>query len=295
MGPGNGPPPPHTLMPYRAGSPRSEQQRPMHDNRMPSPKSAYPQHQPPYPHHPEPGMDNGGPMPPKGLMGPDMHRDERPPSVASKRMREWEDEPAMKKPASDENRSRMHDVTHRRPSTPPRDPYRRSPDAHRFEEQRRIEEQRAEDQRRAEEMRRADEQRHRNEGYHPSDAAHHPPAHAMPPSHLPPMQSGPTPMAGILHETPQPTPSSKEYSQEDRPRLEHAPAPVPPQMNEPERAARKMDVDEDYDDSGEEEKKVVPGGPTSGPASTSGDMKITTPTSVGMNGMMGSAPKPEST
>ncbi|KAF2971435.1 hypothetical protein GQX73_g2109 [Xylaria multiplex] len=296
MGPGNGPPngapQPHTLMPYRATSPRSEQ-RPMHDNRMPSPKSAYPQHQPPYSHHQEPGMESGGPMPPKGPMGPEMHRDERPPSVVSKRLREWEDEPAMKKPASEENRSRMHDVTHRRPSTPPRDPYRRSPEGHRFEDQRRMDERRAEDQRRAEEMRRADEQRHGNEGYHPSEAAHHPTAHTMPPNHLPPMQSGPSPMPGIMHEPPQPTSASKEYSQEDRPRLEHPPAPVPPQMNEPERAARKMDVDEDYDDSGEEEKKVGPGGPTSGPASASGDMKTTTPTSAGMNGMMGPAPKTE--
>lgn len=102
-------------------------------------------------------------------------------------------------------------------------------------------------------------------------------------------------MPGILHEPPQPSPASKEYTQEDRPRLEHPPAPVPLQMNEPERAARKMDVDEDYDDSGEEEKKAVPGGPTSGPASASGDMKATTtPTSAGINGMMGPAPKTES-
>lgn len=240
-------------------------------------------------------MESGGPMPPKGPMGPEMHRDERPSSVASKRQREWEDEPAIKKPASDETRSRMHDVTHRRPSTPPRDHYRRSPDAHRFEEQRRMEERRAEDQRRVEEMRRAEEQRHGNEGYHPSEAAHHPPAHSMPPNHLPPMQSGPSPMTGIMHDPPQPSPASKEYPQEDRPRLEHPPAPVPPQMNEPERAARKMDVDEDYDDSGEEEKKVGPGGPTSGPTSTSGEMKTTTPTSAGMNGIMGPVTKSEST
>ncbi|KAI1432358.1 hypothetical protein GGR50DRAFT_689009 [Xylaria sp. CBS 124048] len=292
MGPGNGPPngalQPHTLMPYRAGSPRSEQQRPMLDNRMPSPKSAYPQHQPPYSHHPESGMDNGGPMPPKGPMGLDMHRDDRPPSVASKRQRDWEDEPAMKKPASEENRSRLHDVSHRRPSTPPRDPYRRSPEGHRFEEQRRM------DERRVEEMRRVDEQRHGNEGYHPSEAAHHPSAHAMQPNHLPPMQSGPSPMTGIMHEVSQPSSASKEYSQDDRPRLEHPPAPAPPQMSEPERAARAMDVDENYDDSGEEEKKAGPGGPTSGSASAAGDMKTTTPTSAGLNGMMASGPKPES-
>ncbi|CAJ2511642.1 Uu.00g072670.m01.CDS01 [Anthostomella pinea] len=303
-GPPLGPPPPH-MMSYRTGSPRSDQQRPMHDNRMPSPKSAYPQHQPPYPHHQESGMPNmePGPMPPKGPMGPELHRDDRPPSVAAKRMREWEDEPSMKKPANDENRLRMQDIGHRRPSTPPRDPYRRSPDAHRFEERRMEEQRRAEDQRRAEEMRRAEELRHANENYHPSEAAHHPPAHAMPPNHLPPMQQqgpgpmqgpspiGPSPMQGLIHEAPQPSPAAKEYTQDER-RLEHPPASAP-QMNEPERAARKMDVDEDYDDSGEEEKKPVPAGPTSGPGSATGDMKISTPTSASINGMMGPIPKTE--
>ncbi|KAI1815704.1 hypothetical protein GGS20DRAFT_596628 [Poronia punctata] len=301
VGPGNGPPngapQPHTLMPYRAGSPRIEP-RPMHDNRMPSPKSAYPQHQPPYAHHQEPGMEPGGGPQHKGPMRPDMHQDERPASVASKRMREWDDEPALKKPASEEARARMHDVNHRRPSTPPaaRDHYRRSPEGHRFEEQRRMEERRVEEQRR-EEMRRADEQRHEQRhdqrhdqrhanDYHPSEAAHHPPVHAMQPNHLPPMQSGPSPMPGIMHEPPQPSPAAKEYSQEDRPRLEHPPAPAS-QVNEPERAARKMDVDEDYDDSGEEEKKVLPSGPKSGAASTSGDTKTMTPANGGMNTMMG--------
>ncbi|KAI5928070.1 hypothetical protein F4810DRAFT_646769 [Camillea tinctor] len=301
-GPPNGGPPPHPLMPYRAGSPRSDS-RPMHDNRMPSPKSAYPQHQPPYAHHPEPGVpsgiESGVPLGPKGPLVPDLHRDDRPPSVVSKRMREWEDEPsAMKKPASEENRSRMQEIGHRRPSTPPRDhPYRRSPDGHRFEEQRRMDEQRrVDDPRRVEELRRADDQRHANENYHPSEAAHHPPAHSVPPTHLPPMQQGPSPMQGLIHEVPQPSPASKDYPPPDeRQRLEHPPAPVPPQMNEPERAARKMDVDDDYDDSGEEEKKVPVGGPTSGPGSVTGELKTTTPTSAGINGIMGPAPKAEGT
>ncbi|KAI2611084.1 TPR-like protein [Hypoxylon fragiforme] len=291
-GPPNGAPPPHSLMPYRNGSPRSEQ-RPIHDNRMPSPKSAYPQHPPPFPHHTEP---LGGPHL-KGLMGPDMHRDhDRPSSVASKRMREWEDEPSIKKPANDENRARLDDLRHRRPSTPPRDPYRQSPDAHRFEEQRRMEEQqrRVEDQRRVEEMRRVDEQRHPNDSYHPSDAAHHPPTHSMP-NHLPPMQQGPPPMQGLIHDGPQPSPAPKEYPQDERQRLEHPSAPAPPQMNEPERAARKMDVDDDYDDSGEEEKKVNVNGVVSGPGSSTSDMKNTTPTSASINGMMGPTPKAEGT
>jgi glucose repression mediator protein len=48
-------------------------------------------------------------------------------------------------------------------------------------------------------------------------------------------------------------------------------------MTDPERAARKMDVDEDYDDDGEEDKKggIVPAA-ASGPGSASGE-KITSP------------------
>ncbi|KAI1804533.1 TPR-like protein [Daldinia bambusicola] len=301
IGPTNGPPnggPPHSLMTYRNGSPRSEP-RLIHDNRMPSPKSAYPQHQAPFPHQQEPGMP-GNMEPgvhPKGAMGPDIHRDhDRPSSVASKRLREWEDEPSIKKPANDETRARMEDIRHRRQSTPPppRDPYRRSPDAHRFEEQRRMEEQRrVDDQRRVEEMRRVEEQRHVAESYHPSDAAHHPPTHSMP-NHLPPMQQGPPPqLPSLIHDGPQPSPAPKDYPPDERQRLEHPAAPTPSQVNEPERAARKMDVDDDYDDSGEEEKKVGINGAASGPSSASGDLKNTTPTNASINGIMGPTPKAE--
>jgi hypothetical protein len=49
-----------------------------------------------------------------------------------------------------------------------------------------------------------------------------------------------------------------------------------------------MDVDEDYDDSGEEDKKagILPG-PPSGPGSASSEMKNGAPTSAGINGIMG--------
>jgi hypothetical protein len=58
-------------------------------------------------------------------------------------------------------------------------------------------------------------------------------------------------------------------------------------MGEPERAARKVEFDEDYDDSGEEDKKAgVVSGPASGPSSAS-EMKNATPTSAGINGIMG--------
>lgn len=62
-------------------------------------------------------------------------------------------------------------------------------------------------------------------------------------------------------------------------------------MNEPERAARKMDVDDDYDD--DDEKKNITNGPASGPGSSAGDAKNATPTSASINGMMGPAPKAE--
>lgn len=187
---------------------------------------------------------------------------ERPSSVGPKRMREWEDEPSpVKKTASDENRARMDDMHHRRPSTPPREFLRRS----------------------SSEARRAEDQRRANENYHPSEAAHHPHTHSLP-AHLPPMQSAP----GAVHEQPQSLPPApKDYPMEDRDRerkgLEHqVPPPPPPPMNEPERAARKMEVDEDYDDEGDDEKKGTGSGPTSGPAI---DGKRTPPTNGHANGL----------
>lgn len=231
-----------------------------------------------------------------------MQRDhDRPPSVGPKRLREW-DEPdsSSKKPASDENRAQLNNLGHRRPSTPPpgREPYRRNSSEARHMEQRRMEDQRRDEQRRMDDMRRAEEQqRHGNDGYHPSEAAHHPPSHQLPSNHLPPMQQGPSPMQNILHDGPSaPGPAPKEYPPEERQAMEHGPAPRPAPINEPERAARKMEVDEDYDDSGEDEKKgIIATTNGSGPASTSGEMKTATPTSAGMNGMIGPAPKVEST
>lgn len=292
--PGPSGPTSNPLMPYRTGSPRNDGRPPMHENRMPSPKSAYPQHQPPYPAHPDQagphGPEPGVPHPPQPSMPSDaaLHRehDPRPPSVGPKRMREWEDERDAKKPTTEETRARMEDIRHRRPSTPPRiDQYRRnSSEARRFEERRIEEARRAEDQRRAEEMRRAEEQqRHNNDGYHPSEAAHHQQPHSGV-THLPPMQQGPSAMQGLMHEAPgpQPGPAKKDYPPEER-RMEHAPAPHPPMASEPERAARKMDVDEDYDDDGDDDKKAQ--GPASGPGpAPAPEMKNGTPTTATING-----------
>ncbi|KAM0348423.1 hypothetical protein ACHAPU_004396 [Fusarium lateritium] len=298
----NGPNGPNGMAPFRpTNSPRPDG-RPVHDNRMPSPKSAYPQHQAPpmYPQHAEmapQGVENGPPGP-SGPPGPPppppavaeaaMQRmDDRPPSVGPKRMREWEEESAAKKQASEENRVRLDDMRHRRPSTPPRDNYRRnSSEVRRADDARRPEEPRREEPRRPESA-----PRHVTDSYHPSDAAHHPPSHAPGPSHLPPMQQGPpTPMSGVVHEKP---PSVAPPKEDRPPSLEHAPPPRPAPITEPERAARKMDVDEDYDDSGEDEKKAAIVTNGSGPGSAAGDAKTSTPANAGVNGVSGPVPKVE--
>jgi hypothetical protein len=56
-------------------------------------------------------------------------------------------------------------------------------------------------------------------------------------------------------------------------------------MGEPERAARKMEVDEDYDDDGDDEKKgIIVSGAGSGPGSAVGEGKTTPPMNAGPNG-----------
>lgn len=306
---GQGPPPSQGPLPPfgRGNSPRTEVRPILDNNRMASPKSGYPHQQGYQQHHPDistpAGIESGVPPPASAMVAQQEaaaeRNGDRPASVGPKRMREWEDEqPSMKKPASDEARARMDDMHHRRPSTPPREqPFRRnSEEFRRVDEQRRLmdeQHRRADEQRRIEDQRR-DEQRRANENYHPSEAAHHPPTHALPPVNNLPMQGPPGPAAPHtpVHELPpapaqQPVP--KEYAVDDRERererMEHpAPPPPPPQVGEPERAARKMEVDEDYDDDGEEDKKggiVSTAG--SGPGSATGEAKVTT-SPTGVNG-----------
>lgn len=54
-----------------------------------------------------------------------------------------------------------------------------------------------------------------------------------------------------------------------------------------------MEVDENYDDSGEDEKKtgIVTNG--SGPGSAAGDAKTSTPANASVNGVSGPTPKVE--
>jgi glucose repression mediator protein len=276
----------------RGGSPRPEV-RPLIDNRMASPKPGYP-HQ--Y-HHPDisnpGGIEGGAPAPASALAAAEAAavaggRDaERPPSVGPKRMREWEEEPSLKKPASDENRARMEDMHHRRPSTPSGEPFRRSAsEAQRIDEQRRVEEQR-----------RTEDQRRANENYHPSEAAHHPPTHGLPPNQLPSLQQGAPPVHTPIHELPPPPPQpTKEFASDEREReRERSDHPPPTPVGEPERAARKIDVDEDYDDDAEDDKKASIIVATSAPGPSPGEPKASSPTGVNghANGLANGQPKIE--
>ncbi|KAF2718472.1 TPR-like protein [Polychaeton citri CBS 116435] len=233
------PPPPHQnnlgtpshpapMPPYqRQPSPQQAPDiRPLIGNPAPSPiMGGYPRT--PYEGH------SGGPMPPMATNiatpssahpVPDLamrDREERLSSVPPKRMREWEDDTSIgaKKPASEETRSRLDEIKMHRPSPPQHvaTPPNRSPS----------------------EMRRMDEQRP-SSTYHPSEAAHHPPT-------LPSMQN-------ITHQSPR----MSAPPQEDHRAPPPPPAPKPPQtppVYEP--AARKMEMDENYDDSGDEEKRTA--------------------------------------
>ncbi|KAL6855180.1 glucose repression mediator protein [Amphichorda felina] len=274
---------PNGATPFRANnSPRTDG-RPPHDNRMPSPKSAYPQHQPMYSHHPEippQAAPESGPPPPPSTATVEssvQRAEERPGSAGPKRMREWEEESSAKKQANEENRARLEDVRHRRPSTPPRDAYRRNS----------SEVKRAEDQRRSDDQRRQEEPRVANDGYHPSEAAHHQQNHApASQSHVP---QGPGSATGTPHEKPHAVVTPKEERAVPAEQATATRQAGPP--SEPERAARKMDVDEDYDDSGEDEKKAVLAN-GSAPESAPGDSK-TSPTSTGPNGSAAAAAKVE--
>ncbi|KKF95032.1 hypothetical protein CFO_g2613 [Ceratocystis platani] len=225
-------------------------------------------------------------------MGPDPnHRrvDDHGPPLGSKRNRDWDEESVPKKQASEESRARMDDIRHRRPSTPSRESYGRSP----------IE------TRRGDELRRPDEPpRHNNESYHQGDTPRGPGAAAGPENHSMPaaqlsLQSTPQMQPMPPHEQPpQNGTGSRDYPPEERPPMEHTPAasasrPQPPASqhpSEPERAARKVDVNEDYDDSEDEDKKPV--APASGSASTAGPDLKKSPSTSGIKNILG--PKSES-
>ena len=266
----------HVVPPQgRGGSPPPEI-RPIADDPRSSPGSAYPHHPQ---HHASQHLRDiaGGAPPPTAAIAAAeaaaaRDRDDRlPPSgpVGFKRaMEEDEYKIPNKKPSNGDSRGRLDDHLYRRVSPPerqqsPRDQRRRRSSSEpraredarredvrredvrretarleevRREEARRVEDARREDARREDARRedaRREEQRRADQSYHPSEAAHHAPA-------LPSLRS----------------------------QSEHLPPPPPPPASEPARderrdpyepAARKVEVDEDYDDDGEADEKRIMG------------------------------------
>jgi glucose repression mediator protein len=145
-------------------------------------------------------------------------------------MREWEDEPnPSSKTPNDEKRQRLDDHIARPPSNiPDRANQASPPRSHSIDIDAR---RRHEDEQR----RREEDQRRANDNYHPSEHAHHPPS-------LPALQQAtPTPQP---QQTPPSLPRLPDVVKEERPREpQHEPA------------ARRMEVDENYDDDGEDEKR----------------------------------------
>jgi general transcriptional corepressor CYC8 len=162
----------------------------------------------------------GAPAPSSALAAAEAaarEREDRTPT-APKRLREWEDDPT--KQTNDEiKRQRLDDHAPRPPSVPAMN-QASPPSARRSLDV---------------DARRAEEQRRANESYHPSEAAHHP---ALP--SINPQQT--------------PTPAPQNLPRLSEPVKEERREPGPPQI---EPASRKMEVDENYDDDGEDEKRPV--------------------------------------
>jgi general transcriptional corepressor CYC8 len=225
------------------------------------------------------GIASGAPIPSSAMTAETIarERDEKTPNK-----RGWEEDNSMAKQSGtdDNKRPRLdgHASPSRRPSPPhrmPSDTQRTPPDA-------------IEARRQAEEQQRRTAAAAQAEAYHPSEAAHHPqplpsithppgsagsngaPPSSAPPAHplgqgpqgappqstsVPPMQSGPhppppeAPASGPPSASGPPEPTVKEEKKE---------------VHEP--AARKMDVDENYDDGSEDEKRPAARDEKSSPA-----------------------------
>ncbi|KAI9891945.1 MAG: glucose repression mediator protein [Vezdaea aestivalis] len=257
--------------PYGRGNTPPPEIRPIIENRGPSPNSNYHHSQPYASHAPNPsqpgGIAAGAPLPPAAQAMADAavaarERDERQQPLPPKRLREWEDESSpSKKAANEDNRVRPDESPyHLRQSPPdrnlsPREQHRR---------------------RSSSEARRAEDQRRANENYHPSEAAHHPPTlpammppnphphgppQSQPQSHPPlltPQQSQPLPQQAPQPLPPQPQPQPQPQALAHAPQLPPmAEAPKEDRARELEPPARKMDMDENYDEDDDEDKKAV--------------------------------------
>ena len=222
--------PPGPLPPYGRGNSPPPEIRPITDDRPSSPGPNYGhQH---YQHHPNPAQPGilaaGAPPPREALAAAEAaarDREDRPPTGFKRSYESGEDDYKMmhKNPANGESRGRLEDHRHRRASPPDRkaSPPRRGLTPPRGRQPSPpIRHQRNSSEARHEDQRRADE------NYHPSEAAHHPPQ-----------------LTSLHQQQPEHPSSVAEAGRDDH-------------RDAYESAARKMDVDEDYDEDGEDEKRM---------------------------------------
>jgi len=221
------------MPPYGRGNSPPPEIRPIAEDRAPSPVPSYshPHHYHPAPPSQPGGIAAGAPPPVAALVAAEAaargEREERPPSGFKRMLDSDDDYKGMHKvPANGENRSRMEETRYRRASPPDRKPSpRQRPISPRGRQPSSpIRRRHSSSEARHEEQRRADE------NYHPSEAAHHPPT--LPSMH---QQQQPQPQEQL--------PPINDTGRDERSREAY------------ESAARKMDVDEDYDDEGEDEKR----------------------------------------
>ncbi|KAG8531069.1 uncharacterized protein KY384_004426 [Bacidia gigantensis] len=235
--------------PYgRPGSPPPDI-KPLSDVRPPSP--GHGPRQQPYQHQPsgpQPAIVAGAPPPAAAFAAAEAaarDRDDRPhPHIMNNSLkRTHEPDEEMRTPnkyaANGDNRSKLEDSYHRRPSPPDRKPSpRQLPISPRLPSPRgRAPSPPMHHPSRSASIQRRDEQRRADDSYHPSEAAHHPPT-------LPSMQ----------------------LQQNEPPSQASAPEPIKDDKKETyEGPARKMDVDENYDDEMEEEKRKTASGGRNSP------------------------------
>lgn len=247
--------------PYGRGNSPPPEIKPIAEGRQSSPAPNYPaQH---YQHHPNTsqsvGIAAGAPPPAAALAAAEAaarDRDEAPILAGRsgfKRTFESDDDHYMGAPrkhvANGETRSRLEDLSHRRPSPPDRKPSpargMRSPPVERRASP-------PKDHARSGSHARLEEKRKAEETYHPSEAAHNPPA-------LPSIQA----------QGPPPHPSQTALPAPPGPPQPPAAEPVRDDRKETyEAAARKMDVDEDYDDEPPEDKRKEMSGGHNSPRAT---------------------------
>lgn len=214
---------PGPMPPYGRGNSPPPEVRPIIDDRVPSPGSGYPHQQ--YQHHLNPtqpgGIATGAPPPTAALAAAE---------AAAARERDDRPPAGFKRPLDPEDDYKM---SNKKPANG--DSRGRLDDHHhhRAPSTERVPSPRERHRRTSSEARRENQQR-ANDNYHPSEAAHHPPT-------LPSMHQAP-------HQQPQ---------QEHLPPISEVPRD---ERREPyEAAARKMEVDEDYDDEGEDDKRLTAG------------------------------------